>query len=59
VLDAYIIEKIKRDQEHSQVERVPLQIPVPQYPEPSRPRWEDKTRKDDESSDRGVIIIDF
>ncbi|MCP4867649.1 MAG: hypothetical protein GY898_02895 [Proteobacteria bacterium] len=61
MLDAFIIEKIKREQEQAQSERMPLQIPTPRRPDPSRPStWEDDRRRDDdEPRDRGVVIIDF
>ncbi len=58
MLDAYIIEKIKREQEQSRSERQPIQIPTPRYPDRKPPGWEDRERED-ESSDRGVVIIDF
>jgi hypothetical protein len=59
VLDAYIIERIKREQEKSDSDRVPLQKePTPSpgpYP-PERERWEDRHGQ---SPDRGVVVIDM
>jgi len=56
VLDAYIIEKIKREQERQESERIPLHI------EPGRPRRDrdDRARNErDRRPDRGVVIVDF
>ena len=55
MLDAYIIEKIKREQERERVERQPARIERPQPPERHRPA----PRKDDGERDRGVVIIEF
>ncbi|MCO4771333.1 MAG: hypothetical protein KDA24_14965 [Deltaproteobacteria bacterium] len=58
MLDAYIIEKIKREQEgQDSVERRRVEIPRPTR-EPSRPHW-DEDRERDPKSDRGVVIIEF
>lgn len=55
MLDAFIIEKIRREQE-SRYRRQRIQIEIPRdrrYPEqPERP-------ESDEEPDRGVVIIDF
>ncbi len=57
MLDAYIIEKIKRDQEgKDSFQRPRAEIPRP--PPPPRPTWNDDGDKDP-SSDRGVVIIEF
>lgn len=58
MLDAFIIEKIKREQEE-RTQRVPLQIEDHRRP-PERPppQWRDDDR-DDGNADRGVVIIDF
>ena len=58
MLDAYIIEKIKREQERRD-ERPVLRIDDrPKRPEaPPRPSWSDEDR--DRPSDRGVVIIEF
>ncbi len=55
MLDAYIIEKIKREQERDKLERQPARIERPQPPEQPRPN----RRKDDGEVDRGVVIIEF
>lgn len=56
MLDAYIIEKIKRDQERKESERIPLQIEqVPHHRDRNDSRRDDRDRL----PDRGVVIIDF
>lgn len=56
MLDAYIIEKIKREQERQESERIPLQIePVPHHRDRNDSRRDDRDRR----PDRGVVIIDF
>ena len=55
MLDAYIIEKIKREQERDKLERQPARIERPQHPERPRPA----PRKDKGEIDRGVVIIEF
>jgi hypothetical protein len=58
VLDAYIIEKIKREQERSDSERLPLRIEPPDSPrDRQRPSWGDD--EDDDRAERGVLIIDL
>jgi hypothetical protein len=54
VIDAYIIDKIKKDQfERENYDRTGLRIPVPEVP-----YWpENKPREEDEYKDRGVTII--
>jgi hypothetical protein len=57
VLDAFIIERIKREQaEREKTRRAPLHIPVPRYPDEPR---SDRSRPEREDRDRGVVIIDF
>jgi len=59
VLDAYIIERIKREEEKRDSDRVPLQKepePPPRRHSPDRERWEDSERQQPE---RGVLIIDM
>lgn len=61
MLDAFIIEKIKREQEQ-QAPRQRPQLEIPRGPErPSRPgSWDDDDRRDREPTpDRGVVIIEF
>jgi hypothetical protein len=56
MLDAYVIEEIKRRERHRERDDRPVvQIPVPPPGPPGRPDEKD----DDESRDRGVIIIDY
>ena len=58
MLDAYIIEKIKRDQDRQEYDRIPLHI----EPVPGHRRRDERGREDRERerpSDRGVVIIDF
>ena len=56
MLDAYIIERIRRQrEERREGDFVPLRIEVPQPPTPEPARDEDE----DEKPDRGSIIIDF
>ena len=57
MLDAYIIEKIKREQERDDSQRLPLRIDQPRPPERPSPSWHDDD--DDEQRDRGIIIIDL
>lgn len=56
MLDAFIIEKIRREEEQRRYERLPLRIERPSPPR--RPSPDDK-RDDDEQRDRGVVIIEF
>ncbi len=58
MLDAFIIEKIKREQEERS-QRIPLHIEDRRPPEPPAPRYRDDERDRDRSGDRGVVIIDF
>lgn len=59
MLDAYIIDKIRRERESREGERIPLHIEVPRDDafEPDRDR--ERRDRDDEHTDRGVVIIDF
>jgi hypothetical protein len=59
VLDAYIIEKIKREQERDH-DRAPLRIDVP-LPSERRPppRRHDDDGDGERTPDRGVVIIEF
>jgi hypothetical protein len=55
MLDAYVIEEIKRrEREHSRDERPAVELPLPPAVPPS-PGSADDDRKDD----RGVVIIDY
>ena len=55
MLDAYIIDRIRREREPQQDGRVPLHIRVPD-PEPVQPRSDDREQPE---SDRGVEIVDY
>ncbi len=55
MLDAYIIEKIKREQERDRAERQPARIERPSPPQ-RRPQ---APPEDGEESNRGVVIIEF
>jgi len=59
VLDAYIIERIKREEEKRDSDRVPLQKERNPPARPRSPRsdhWEDRDRG---APERGVVIIDM
>ena len=53
MLDAFIIEQLKRKREEKQWEPIPLELPVPDSTQ-QRPEQAD----DGERDDRGVVIID-
>ena len=58
MLDAYIIEKIKREQEgKDSLQRPRMEIPRPKR-EPVPPRWDDDSERDPQDK-RGVVIIEF
>ncbi len=55
MLDAYVIEEIKRrDRERTRDDRPAVELPLPS-PAPPSPGRED----DDRKGDRGVVIIDY
>ena len=64
MLDAYIIERIRREREsREQTQRVPLRIETPPaFPyssnDPDRSE-QDRSEHEQDRSDRGVAIIDF
>lgn len=57
MLDAYIIERIRREQEQSRQRdvQVPLHIEPPRPPPPALPPREQK----EEVDERGSVVIDF
>lgn len=63
MLDAYIIDKIRREQDSHDSRRLPLHIDVPRHHDDARqPIYEEppgRRRDDDNESERGVVIIDF
>lgn len=61
MLDAFIIERIRREQESKRPARQPMRIEIPREPPPQwrgqpDPRGEDT---EDAPTDRGIAIIDF
>ncbi len=55
MLDAYVIEEIKRRERQRELD----DRPVVQVPLPSPPPDRGPDRKDDDGADRGVVIIDY
>jgi len=56
VLDAFIIEEIRKREQEREQQRPRLDIPLP---EPKPQRQNDSTENDEETPQRGVIIIDY
>ena len=56
MLDAYIIEKIRRERESQDSVQIPLHIQIPDPPMTPENRH---SRPDEERQERGVAIIDF
>ncbi len=55
MLDAYVIEEIRRrERDRSHDDRPAVELPVPSAPDRSPER-----DRDDDRSDRGVVIIDY
>ncbi|MFT6142684.1 MAG: hypothetical protein ACJAZO_000779 [Myxococcota bacterium] len=55
MLDAYIIDRIRKEREPQKDGRIPLHIHVPTPPPP-----DDRAKnRDDESSDRGSEVVDY
>jgi hypothetical protein len=55
MLDAFIIEEIKKREQDRDNQRPRIELPLP---EPTPQRQNDR-RDDDETPERGVIIIDY
>jgi hypothetical protein len=56
MLDAYIIEKIKREQEERESEQwQPIPLPLEEY----GPVRERKNERDKDSAERGVVILEL
>jgi hypothetical protein len=55
MLDAFIIEEIKKREQDQESQRPRIELPLP---EPTPQRQNDR-RDDDERPERGVIIIDY
>ncbi|ACL65644.1 conserved hypothetical protein [Anaeromyxobacter dehalogenans 2CP-1] len=59
MLDAYVIEEIKRrEREQRREDRPSIELPVPSYPDEG-PRGHDDRDRDPGDRDRGVVIIDY
>jgi hypothetical protein len=54
MLDAFIIEEIRRREQEGETHRP--QLPVP---EPSRPARQNDQHEEDDAPQRGVVIIDY
>lgn len=65
MLDAYIIERIRRDREQGERERERLRLPLPEMPAPFEPPLEQRpdgtspTRPPGDDREGGVVIVDF
>ena len=59
MLDAYIIEKIRRERESRERMRAPLRIEVPRAPLDRDPSSGQEAEEPESERDRGVAIIDF
>jgi hypothetical protein len=55
MLDAYVIEEIKRRERDRRDDRPVVELPLPPPAAPSPPGGENDDRKDD----RGIVIIDY
>jgi hypothetical protein len=59
MLDAYIIDRIRREREARESFQLPLHIEIPP-PEPPRYRPpEDEREEEGDDGQRGVVIVDF
>lgn len=56
MLDAYIIDKIKREEESSKWQPMPLQIEIPYWPHNED---YEKNKNIEEKQERNVLIIDI
>ena len=56
MLDAFIIEEIKRRERDREQDRPRLELPLT---DPTRPRSKDDERDEEDGGKRGVIIIDY
>jgi hypothetical protein len=55
MLDAFIIEEIKKREREQDTQRPRIELPLPE----PRPQRQNEGREDDEQPERGVIIIDY
>jgi hypothetical protein len=59
MLDAYVIEEIKRrDRERTREDRPVVELPLPP-PSPPRPNVGNVDGDNDRKDDRGVVVIDY
>lgn len=56
MLDAFIIDQLRREREQRQWEPIPLHLPLPELP-PADPDTV-PANEDEEADERGVLIID-
>jgi hypothetical protein len=56
MLDAFIIEEIRRREQERDSHGSRPQLPVP---EPSRPAQQNEQHEEDDAPQRGVVIIDY
>lgn len=56
MLDAFIIEEIRRREQERDSQRPRLDVPLPQ---PTRPKRQVDTSEDEQAPERGVVIIDY
>lgn len=56
MLDAFIIEEIRRREQEREGERPRLDLPIP---EPTRPQRQNERTSEEDAPKRGVIIIDY
>ena len=59
MLDAFIIDKIRRERESRDTHRVPMQIEVPRPQGRAPDQQEQQDPREDDERERGVVIIDF
>jgi hypothetical protein len=60
MLDAFIIDRIRRERQQREPSRLPLKVEIPERP-PHRDgqREGDRRPESDDAPQRGVVIIDF
>ena len=56
MLDAFIIEEIRRREQERDSSRPRPQLPIP---EPTRPAQQNEHSEEDDAPQRGVVIIDY
>lgn len=58
MLDAYIIDRIRREREQERDVRIPLHIEPPPPPDP-RAEDDERGEETDDGGNRGSVVIDF